>query len=595
MTFVGVAALDPARAVTPALADQVRTRAAAATGGAASLSAFDRCAVAWWDSGSLPGASFHHGKGDFFGVAGYPLLTPEATLRERPADLARLADTLARADHDTLACARGTYHALRFDARSNTLQLLCDPLGVRPLAYAVRDGYLWFATSPALLGGTPSDNGAAQKAVLGFTIGAVTPLEGVRWLRPGELLCARDGRLESVRIDSWSEPQPAFPREDDWLDALTVGFDKAVRDQLVDDRHATAFLSGGLDSRLICTFAHRHGVALDTVSFGPDGSADAELARLFAQHIGSHHHDMREGPADFWSRLAAAADAQTRLREATGGATAVLSGHGGEALLAPARLTAQVIRTARSANARAVARAWLQMEGAGGSFRVMTPFFRRGAQAAVPAAVAEGIARMPFDDAARRLQFFGLVYELREQLTAHYAQAPLHRCELLLPFLDMDFVRTVLRGPLEALLYHRLYHRWVRRLGDPMTCVAWQTYPNHEPCWLPMPEGLRDQWRDGWHSREELRRERRALIARVSQARRSGNLPTRWLRPHMVLAAEVLCRLGIRRYEYVLEVTERLCALAGKMPGPPCGVPETRLGTQERAPASAVAPTASDA
>jgi asparagine synthase (glutamine-hydrolysing) len=517
-----------------------------------------RGAIAWWDPGILPGPSVVQTEAEITLVAGYPLSAPRIGLRDRVADIDGLSAALVHNEIAALAACRGTYGAARFDLARGALQLVCDPLGVRPVAYSIRDACLWFATSPELLGSEADELGAAQLAALGFTIGSTTPFRGVKWLCPGELLSVGERGVSAIRLEGLVPREPPFVQENEWLQALSAGMERAVRDQLPDPRGATAFLSGGLDSRLICAFLHRLGIPVETIGFGPRGSADAELAGLFARQIGTRHRSVDDGPADFWTRLAGAASASRDLGVAGAASSIVFSGHGGEALLAPARMTTALVRAARTLDPASVAREWLRAEGLGGGSRAMTSAFRRFMESAVPSTVADGIAALPFDDGARRVQFFGLIHELRENLAKHYAGLERHRCELVLPFLELSFVRASLRGPLDALLHHRLYHQWVRMLGEPMTSVAWQTYPSHEPCWLPLPDGLRDQWRDGWHSKEEHRSMNAELVAEVADLRRSGRLPRRWIRPWIILAAELLCRLGLTRYEHVLRLARRL-------------------------------------
>jgi asparagine synthase (glutamine-hydrolysing) len=52
-----------------------------------------------------------------------------------------------------------------------------------------------------------------------------------------------------------------------------------------------AFLSGGLDSSLICAIARKHLSELHTFSVGIEGSRDLEAARILSKHLDTIHHE----------------------------------------------------------------------------------------------------------------------------------------------------------------------------------------------------------------------------------------------------------------------------------------------------------------
>jgi asparagine synthase (glutamine-hydrolysing) len=65
----------------------------------------------------------------------------------------------------------------------------------------------------------------------------------------------------------------------------------AVGKRLMSDVPLGAFLSGGLDSSIICAIARRHMDRLHTFSVGFEGSRDLDAARRVARHLDTVHHE----------------------------------------------------------------------------------------------------------------------------------------------------------------------------------------------------------------------------------------------------------------------------------------------------------------
>ena len=155
-----------------------------------------------------------------------------------------------------------------------------DTLGVAPLYWAQRNGTTLFASE---LKAFDED---WQPEVEPFPTGHLwTPDGGVRaWgsapSGPSVLMRSRA---------SEEEPPP-------WVfDAVRDAVVRAVETDLLADVPVGSFLSGGLDSSVVCAIAARRareqGWTLNTFAAGMSDSADLKAARLVAEHIGSEHHE----------------------------------------------------------------------------------------------------------------------------------------------------------------------------------------------------------------------------------------------------------------------------------------------------------------
>ncbi len=195
---------------------------------------------------------------------------------------------------------RGMFAFALYDMAHRKLFLVRDRLGIKPLYYAhLNPGIVFGSEIKALLAHpgirremNPTAAGAYFE--LGYVPGPHTIFEGIQALSPGCWLEYGEGRLAIQRY--WI---PDFSRnglggcEDELLDQLDQRLNDAVKSHLVADVPVGAFLSGGIDSSLVCAVAQRHmAKPLRTFTIGFDGGGDERrTARLVAAHIGSDHHE----------------------------------------------------------------------------------------------------------------------------------------------------------------------------------------------------------------------------------------------------------------------------------------------------------------
>ena len=155
-----------------------------------------------------------------------------------------------------------------------------DTLGVAPLYWAQRDGTVLFASE---LKAFDED---WQAEVEPFPTGSIwTPKGGLReW---GSL---PSGPSLLMRSRAPNEEPPAWV-----FDAVRESLVRAVETGLRADVPVGAFLSGGLDSSVICAIAARiareHDWTLNTFAAGLSDSADLVAARRVAEHVGAEHHE----------------------------------------------------------------------------------------------------------------------------------------------------------------------------------------------------------------------------------------------------------------------------------------------------------------
>ncbi len=197
---------------------------------------------------------------------------------------------------------RGMFALAIWDSRLKQLVLARDRMGKKPLYYRLEDGRLSFASElKGLLQIPQVQRHRSNSALLQFLTLQYVPhphciLQGFSKLPPGTLAVLKDGRLDLRNWwhAPWDEPdrraRTAADREDELRQTLT----DAVRLRLESDVPLGAFLSGGIDSTIICGLMQ---LLLDrpaqTFSIGFPVAAfdERRFARMAAEHLGTAHHE----------------------------------------------------------------------------------------------------------------------------------------------------------------------------------------------------------------------------------------------------------------------------------------------------------------
>jgi asparagine synthase (glutamine-hydrolysing) len=170
---------------------------------------------------------------------------------------------------------RGMFAFAIWDRPRRRLLIARDHFGQKPMFYTEQGGSLTFASEiKALLADDPSlaslsPHALDQYLTLRFVQPPLTFFERVRALPPAHYLVWEDGRTRVERYwdlsygPKWTAPEPKLLEQIDELLAETVKL------HLVSDVPVGAFLSGGLDSTLIASYASRElGAELRTFSMG---------------------------------------------------------------------------------------------------------------------------------------------------------------------------------------------------------------------------------------------------------------------------------------------------------------------------------------
>lgn len=195
-----------------------------------------------------------------------------------------------------------------FDTQSGRLVAARDHLGVKPLYYTESGGGLVFASEIKAILQCPQlrierDEDAMRNPGR-FLVSPSTGFNGIHKLPPAHLIVYEKGKLSvrrywSLTVDESVQDEAAA------LEQIGELIERAVEMQMISDRPVGAFLSGGLDSSLICSLMRRHTTGvMDAFTIGfsskdrkfEQTSDDAVYARKVAAEFGMRLHEFEIDP-----------------------------------------------------------------------------------------------------------------------------------------------------------------------------------------------------------------------------------------------------------------------------------------------------------
>lgn len=192
----------------------------------------------------------------------------------------------------------GMFAIALHDSSKKRLYLVRDHIGVKPLFYSVKGGYLiWGSEIKSVLASKlipRSIDISALSDLLSWEYipGHKTLFNDIKKLEPGHLIEINLDNPKIIPEEYWDVPwqeEPDKRKAGDWIEELDDIVSKSVKNQLVSDVPIGAFLSGGVDSSLIV--ASMNNAKTFSVGFEDPSYNELSWARTVADHLGSDHRD----------------------------------------------------------------------------------------------------------------------------------------------------------------------------------------------------------------------------------------------------------------------------------------------------------------
>jgi asparagine synthase (glutamine-hydrolysing) len=192
----------------------------------------------------------------------------------------------------------GIFAIALHDRMHNSLLLIRDHLGVKPLYYAMGHRFLVFGSEiKAILASGLVSRSLNMDALAEFLSWEYVPGErtlfcDVQKILPGCTIQIDLKTAQSIYNQYWNIPivrRPIVHADREWIDTVDDQIRRSTTRQMVSDVPVGAFLSGGVDSSLIvASMGHAR-----TFSIGFEDPSYNELrwARRVARHLGVDHTD----------------------------------------------------------------------------------------------------------------------------------------------------------------------------------------------------------------------------------------------------------------------------------------------------------------
>jgi asparagine synthase (glutamine-hydrolysing) len=165
-------------------------------------------------------------------------------------------------------------------ADGSDIMLARDPIGIKSLYYGNCNGRLLFASE--------------LKAIAPYC-------DDTKEFMPGTYYHSKEGFKTFYSVPDL-QPDGSVSIED-YIKEIKETLEAAVVKRLMSDVPLGAFLSGGLDSSIICAIARKHLPELHTFSVGLEGSPDIEAARIVSRHLDTIHHEYILTPQELKDKL----------------------------------------------------------------------------------------------------------------------------------------------------------------------------------------------------------------------------------------------------------------------------------------------------
>ena len=221
---------------------------------------------------------------------------------------------------DTLKELRGEFAFGLFDAKDDSLYLVRDRFGIKPLYWTETEHGVVFGSELKVLFAHPdvkrqfSAEGLYHQLIQVMVPGS-TAFEGINQVQPGYVvkLQRKNGKVVASEHKYWDvdfPPEHSYPGadvdEEEYIEGVRAKLLEAVQHRMTADVPVGCYLSGGIDSCSILGLASastQTSVKAFTIGFDSDDYDETPIAKEMAEATNADHHIMRLNANDLYDHF----------------------------------------------------------------------------------------------------------------------------------------------------------------------------------------------------------------------------------------------------------------------------------------------------
>ncbi len=516
-----------------------------------------------WSSGSFEdNAWINRENRNISTLAGDPILTENGHRINRDKQLEVLHQACETENWNVFAKTRGSFSFVNFDSKKKLLHLTTDALGVRSIYYSISNGFLFFSSALRILEEiqyikkTLSEAGMAEQSLYDFPLDNRTPYNEIFVLKESEIISATNSEITKKHYYDWSCREVFNGTEEEGAEKLIDEFQESIRLRLhSNESHVYAFLSGGMDSRVIVSLLLKQGCQVEALNFSPPGSQDLRFAQLFSEAAGEKccfNYSLSNVIYPNFSLLAYHMKTNIESNKVLNidRPSFIWSGDGGSVGLGHVYMDQKMLDIYESQGVEATAQYFLALHHKIMPLGILTDDAKNRLPDIVLNNTISEINKHSCDDLGRRLYLFLLQNDQRRHLFKHFESIDLHGLEFLTPFYDTEFIKTVTMMPSHWCILHRLYARFFELLPKYAQSTPWQVYPGHVPCPVQSTEKLHYQW-DREYKKPSSFVKRLTLAQSLFTIAGKNELPEGIFSSAKIYLAALLHLLNVKNYGYL--------------------------------------------
>ena len=483
----------------------------------------DSIVVLKWDSGAYKEPAWSISKNRVLKtLAGDPIFSHSNKRLPRHLQLDLLCDEEGAFDKSKMVVTRGVFSIISYNPALCLLRISSDLLGIRPIYYIDLDGVFYFASAMHLIESIPhlrrtiDQQGVAEWLAFGYSLGNRTPYQEIKLLSQSSGLSVDHAGVRIEEYFSWDDMSICDDSPQAVISDLFTVFEDGINIRLDERKNATAYLSGGMDSRAIVASLVDKDCHVRALNFSPQGSQDQAFAIKFSKVLGNKCnltlHSRGENPN--WSFLAA--EQITRTDSLADNAeicdfdssqepqSLIWSGDGGSVCLGHVYLNDEIVEVASSGDFSRAADLFLRKNKLDVPKRIFSDNVRLKMQQLLKEGVVSEMMNYGGHDSGRSPYYFLLFNDQRRHLHKHFETIHLHQLEFILPFFDSAFIKEIVKTPPSWGIAHRMYSEWYNCFDPIIRSTPWQTYPGHASCPVVEADTYDYQWDVGVKPLERL-------------------------------------------------------------------------------------------